>query len=131
MKSFQAIQIWIAALIIITGAITFIPSNSQAAFIVWPGDHIIDGVTEYYGPGDIINAGGDVLIINDGVLILDGAILNFTVALKAISVGSTGNGTFSGDVNDYRLRILLDGQDQDIMGTTCAFDAVVLGGGGI
>ncbi len=90
------ISIWLCILLIFSGITLIIDvPEVQGAFITWPGDHIIDGISEYYGPGDVIDAGGDIYIRNDGKLILDGAVLNFTAGGKSIWIGGVGNGTFN------------------------------------
>lgn len=63
----------------------------QGVYIVWPGDHIIDWVTESYGSGDFINATGDVTIKNGGKLVLDGATLNMTFGSLFIGNESAGS----------------------------------------
>ena len=96
-KGTYSVRPLIIIILLLIGTLSLPPFTTQvqAAFIVWPGDHIIDGVTEYYGPGDVINEGGNIFIRNDGELTLDGAVLNFTDFGKGIGVGDIGNGTLN------------------------------------
>ncbi len=115
MKNYKWSRTVLILIFIIASSFAVFPfiQNVEGAVTTWPGDHVIDGITESFGPGDIINAGGDVTIQNGGSLVLNGAILNFTADLKEITILNgtlevTGNGEIKANSTGWEYDITAD-----------------------